>query len=291
MRTFTLVASLASVLAQSAFEPWGIHQAYGADPQTAITVMWSTNSPTQGSFVRYGLTDDALNTTVAGTSYTFFPAGNTAPQDLHRVFLTGLPVGFSGRYAVGDSAGNISATFALKTQPATWLPTLAIYGDMGISTNALATMPLLIADVAAGNLDAVLHIGDIAYNLDSNGGATGDAWMKQVQPVMANVPYRAWGKCWRRVCVAAALCAPLSVWLLRCARPTREPWSQARPTPLPHPAPPRADTCPGNHEDAAGAVGGGAGAGGVECALGALDSLFWGYAQPPSLHTIRATPP
>ena len=50
-------------------------------------------------------------------------------------------------------------------------------------------MPWLLADAAEGKLDVVVHIGDLAYDLQSNNGATGDAFMVQMQPLVANLPY------------------------------------------------------------------------------------------------------
>jgi hypothetical protein len=50
-------------------------------------------------------------------------------------------------------------------------------------------MPLLLADAASGAIDVVVHIGDAAYDLDSNSGATGDAFMVQIEPLAAHLPY------------------------------------------------------------------------------------------------------
>ena len=42
-------------------------------------------------------------------------------------------------------------------------PTFAVYGDFGLE-NA-RSLPWLIDDATKGNIDVVLHAGDIAYNL------------------------------------------------------------------------------------------------------------------------------
>ena len=42
-------------------------------------------------------------------------------------------------------------------------PTFAVYGDFGLE-NA-HSLPYLKKDVTEGRIDAVLHCGDIAYNL------------------------------------------------------------------------------------------------------------------------------
>ena len=40
----------------------------------------------------------------------------------------------------------------------------AVYGDMG-TTNAMS-LPFLIDDVNSRKIDGVLHVGDMAYNLN-----------------------------------------------------------------------------------------------------------------------------
>lgn len=50
-------------------------------------------------------------------------------------------------------------TFRSLSDDPEWKPKLAIFGDMGYQ-NA-ASLPYLEADVAAGRIDAIFHIGDI----------------------------------------------------------------------------------------------------------------------------------
>ena len=136
--------------------PWGIHVAYGAEGgATSMTVMWSTRARTP-TLLAIAAPAPA---NVSGEAIAFSDGGNV--QTLHRVRLTGLAPATVYTYAVGDGASAMSKSFTFMTQPAdaaAWQPTLAIFGDMGISSNALATMPLLLADAAAGRIDAVLHV-------------------------------------------------------------------------------------------------------------------------------------
>lgn len=37
--------------------------------------------------------------------------------------------------------------------------------------------------------DAILHVGDFAYDMDSNNAEIGDAFMKQIESIAAYVPY------------------------------------------------------------------------------------------------------
>jgi hypothetical protein len=158
MRNLLLAAFAAASVAADPVGPtfpWGIHVAYGADGgASSMTVMWSTRAPTP-TLVAISAPTPA---NVSGEAIAFSDGGNV--QTLHRVRLTGLAPATVYTYAVG-SAGAMSQAYTFMTQPAepaAWQPTLAIFGDMGISTNAQATMPLLLADAAAGRIDAVLHV-------------------------------------------------------------------------------------------------------------------------------------
>jgi len=44
-------------------------------------------------------------------------------------------------------------------------------------------------EVIAGTIDMVLHVGDMAYNMDDDNGTRGDEFMRQIQPIAAYVPY------------------------------------------------------------------------------------------------------
>jgi len=54
--------------------------------------------------------------------------------------------------------------FIAKRMDKHWAPALAVYGDLG-STNA-QSLPRLQTEVATGAIDAVLHIGDFAYDME-----------------------------------------------------------------------------------------------------------------------------
>ena len=56
-------------------------------------------------------------------------------------------------------------TFKTRKSGPGWSPRLAIYGDMGYVNSR--SLSFLIEDVRRGLYDAVLHVGDIGYDLDS----------------------------------------------------------------------------------------------------------------------------
>ncbi|KAK6013237.1 Ser/Thr phosphatase family protein, partial [Ostertagia ostertagi] len=62
-----------------------------------------------------------------------------------------------------------------------------IFGDLGYwhgnSTESL------IRNGLAGKFDFIVHLGDIAYDLHTNNGETGDNFMNQLEPLLSKVPY------------------------------------------------------------------------------------------------------
>ena len=160
LRTLAFLALAALVVADPVgpTQPWGIHTAYGAEGgSTSLTFMWSTRAAVAASVVAISAPAPA---NYSGEAIAFSEGGNV--QTLHRVRVTGLTPGTAYTYTVGDGGASTSRAHSVSTQPASpaaWQPTLAVFGDMGISSNAQATMPLLLADAAAGRIDAVLHVG------------------------------------------------------------------------------------------------------------------------------------
>merc|ERR1719204_2186758 len=63
-----------------------------------------------------------------------------------------------------------------------------IFGDLGETNNQILSS-VINESVHQNHVDVIIHVGDIAYNMDSNEGITGDEFMNQIQPVAANTPY------------------------------------------------------------------------------------------------------
>ena len=64
---------------------------------------------------------------------------------------------------------------------------LAVYGDFGFTNSQ--SLEKLIDFQKSGQYDMVLHVGDMAYNLDSDDGRVGDKFMNKIQPFASKVPY------------------------------------------------------------------------------------------------------
>ncbi|CAH2239630.1 jg3200 [Pararge aegeria aegeria] len=91
-------------------------------------------------------------------------------------------------YHVGSTYG-WSEKFSFKTPPngENWIVRAAIYGDMG-NKNA-HSLSYLQDEAQRGHFDVVLHVGDFAYDMDTDDARVGDEFMRQIQPLAAGLPY------------------------------------------------------------------------------------------------------
>ncbi|PSN47682.1 hypothetical protein C0J52_18687 [Blattella germanica] len=176
------------------YQPEQVHLAYGENPYE-IVVTWSTKNDTSETLVEYGINGFALQAN--GTSKLFVNIhdhphrhhNNTREEYIHRVVLPNLTPGSKYVYHCGSKKG-WSSMFWFMTTPedeSTWSPQLAIFGDLG-AANA-QSLPYLQEEVQRGKYDAVLHVGDFAYDMNSKLGRVGEQFMKQIQPIAAYLPY------------------------------------------------------------------------------------------------------
>lgn len=64
---------------------------------------------------------------------------------------------------------------------------MAIYGDFGLKKGAI--LPLLTENVQKQKYDAIIHAGDIGYDLYENDGEQGNEFMRKIESIAAYVPY------------------------------------------------------------------------------------------------------
>ena len=63
----------------------------------------------------------------------------------------------------------------------------AMFGDMG-NDNAVS-LPYLQREVGEGVYDAIIHVGDMAYDMAELDGLRGDIFMEQIEPISSMIPY------------------------------------------------------------------------------------------------------
>ncbi|XP_053210301.1 acid phosphatase type 7-like [Panonychus citri] len=167
-------------------QPEQVHLSLGSNPSEMI-VTWTTFDSIGKPVVEYGTKKlDLLST---GSSSKFVDGGSERRSMLiHRVLLTNLVPGQTYMYHVGSEFGwSPIFWFAAVKNGSDWSPRLAVFGDLG-NENA-KTLPRLQEDAQSGAFDAILHVGDFAYNLDTDNARVGDQFMRQIEPIAAYVPY------------------------------------------------------------------------------------------------------
>lgn len=166
-----------------------VNQCACAETVLDIVVTWNTRDNTNESICEFGI--DGLHQRVKATQMpTKFVDGGAkkATQYIHRVTLSHLKPNSTYLYHCGSELG-WSATYWFRTRfdHADWSPSLAIYGDMGV-VNA-ASLPALQRETQSGQYDAIIHVGDFAYDMDWENGEVGDEFMRQVETIAAYLPY------------------------------------------------------------------------------------------------------
>ena len=179
--------------------PEQIHLAFGPTPDT-ISVQWATLDVfcTGATTVQFGLSKTALTQTATGSCFKFNLGSGILQQSHHVAYMQPLAASTKYYYKVGDGT-TWSSIYFFKTAPdavtiSTVLPQkFLVYGDMGSSASPPAgsttVLPWVTAEVHRSRIDMILHIGDFAYDMDSNNGQNGRLFMNDIQNASAYIPY------------------------------------------------------------------------------------------------------
>uniref|UniRef100_A0A8C9AYJ6 Purple acid phosphatase n=1 Tax=Prolemur simus TaxID=1328070 RepID=A0A8C9AYJ6_PROSS len=155
----------------------------------SMTVTWTTWVPAR-SEVQFGLQlSGPLPLRAQGTFSTFVDGGVLRRKlYMHRVTLRGLLPGAEYVYRCGSAQGwSRRFRFRALKNGVHWSPRLAVFGDLG-ADNPKA-LPRLRRETQQGMYDAVLHVGDFAYDMDQDNARVGDRFMRLIEPVAASLPY------------------------------------------------------------------------------------------------------
>ena len=201
---YTLIAKSPIIQPINYNEPTHIHIAYG-DRIDQMYVSYLTNSLQYTPQCLYGLSPTSLNFRQNGTSITYKasdmcetkatiigPQNFIDPGYMHTMLLEDLRPSTTYFYRVGTDEHGWSSVYSFTNRPATKEESVYIiaYGDMGLAPvepGAKSTIERVAARVNSTNVTCLLHIGDISYARGI--GALWDAFMTQIQPIAAYVPY------------------------------------------------------------------------------------------------------
>jgi hypothetical protein len=201
---YSLVAKSPVIQPSNFNEPTHIHLAYG-DRIDQMFVSYLTNSSQYTPQCQYGLSPTSLSFQKSGTTTTYTAsdmcegkANISGPQHfidpgyMHTMLLEDLRPSTTYFYRVGTNEHGWSNVYSFTNRPANKEEAVYMiaYGDLGLTPGepgATSTAQRLTAKVASTNVTCLLHIGDISYARGT--GVLWDAFMTQVQPIAARVPY------------------------------------------------------------------------------------------------------
>ena len=187
--------------------PEQVHLALGRN-ESEMRVSWVTEHPYHCVQVVENGTDpqdekkelDFQDGSNCGYQFDF-DAGEITERNIHinQVELSGLRPDTVYNYRIkslyeeyGDSFN--SNWFSFKTLPTinqtTPSPKVAFFGNMGLYNNEMASLELLKKMALNREMDVVVHIGDMAYDLKTDEGRRGDEFMNAVEPIASHVPYQ-----------------------------------------------------------------------------------------------------
>lgn len=170
-------------------QPEQVHLSWHGD-SSQMWVTWVTMDLqfVNESLVEFG--EDGLTKAANGSIKAFVDGGKEKREIyVHRALMTGLKPDTRYFYHVGSRRG-WSNLFWFKSLPdgTDWTPRIAVFGDLG-NKNGISIAPLQ-EESQKGHFDLLWHVGDLAYNLHYENGRVGDAFMKQMEPLAAYVPYQ-----------------------------------------------------------------------------------------------------
>ena len=201
---YSLIARSRIVQPLNYNEPTQIHLAY-SDRIDQMFVSYLTNSSQYIPQCQYGFSPSALSFRQSGTTTTYTasdmcegkaviwgPQGFIDPGYMHTILLEDLRPSTMYYYRVGTDEHGWSSIYSFTNRPANKeeAVNLITYGDLGlfpVALGAKSTIDRVIARVLSTNFTCLLHIGDISYA--QGVGALWDAFMMQIEPIAARVPY------------------------------------------------------------------------------------------------------
>ncbi|CAF2391579.1 unnamed protein product [Rotaria sp. Silwood2] len=186
---FTFVSSRSIFFNDPIFgQPEQIHLSYGSDPSLMI-VTWVTLNEVNDSIVEYGQ-DEMFDQRATGSVSIFQDSGTERRREyIHRVVLRNLMPGHKYFYHCGSDEYGWSPVFwfTAMRNDSDFVVRMAVYGDMG-KDNA-QSMGRLQEETQLGHFDLILHVGDMAYDMDLDNARYGDEYMNEIESIAAYIPY------------------------------------------------------------------------------------------------------
>ncbi|OMJ83789.1 hypothetical protein SteCoe_15197 [Stentor coeruleus] len=182
--------------------PEQIHLSW-TENEFEMRVTWVTYIYLAGRLVYRSLICDdgngATNWTEIETSTISFDEGNNMIriQYIHTGVMKNIKDNCIYEYMVGNSwfwsdfysFHGITPSYSRNNSFKKGGARLIIIGDWGIGIIGTFTNALLKEDIENRQIDGIIHLGDLAYDLQEDEGKNGDKFLNMIQPIAAKVPY------------------------------------------------------------------------------------------------------
>ncbi|KAI2802316.1 hypothetical protein BLOT_010509 [Blomia tropicalis] len=202
-----LLFTLGTIFCLDDRDPQQIHLSLGRD-QREMVVTWTTyHSIDDASIVQYrplktinkSHTNDDEESEheeewieSIGQCTLFVDGGDLKRKHfIHRALLSSLEPLTRYEYRCGgtDSKWSAIKTFRTISNRTDWNPRIVLYGDLGLFNGV--SIPRLRDEIEQDQVDLILHVGDFAYDMDTNNSYVGDEFMRTMEPIASRVPYQA----------------------------------------------------------------------------------------------------
>lgn len=167
-----------------------VHLSLTSKDRTQMGVSWVTLNA-KDTIVEYSKDEEKVGeegaSSATGSTNTYSQAGWIGT--IHKAMMTDLEPATTYYYRVGSPADAIwSPVFSFRTfDPSAASINYAVIADMGYGENSDHTIERLHDLVMSGEIDMVIHNGDIGY---ADGYmAHWDTFLNKVQPIASRVPY------------------------------------------------------------------------------------------------------
>jgi hypothetical protein len=179
----------------TSFAPEQLHLTFASQqvvaPAVDYRITWVTLDATPAAQAQFRVAGSGAAWANSSAEHRTYNVGGWLGV-VHSAVMAALAPATTYEYRVGDAALGVSAVFNFTTLPpnvgsaARPLKVVEI-ADMGYGPNSDATIASITERVEAGEVDFVLHPGDISYADGSEGHW--DLFGRKIQPISARVPY------------------------------------------------------------------------------------------------------
>tara|TARA_Y100000590_G_scaffold247999_1_gene278628 strand:- start:1612 stop:2901 length:1290 start_codon:yes stop_codon:yes gene_type:complete len=169
--------------------PQQIHISYTNIP-TEMMITWTTIQNPVFATVRYSSANKSYSTTSLDIREFMDDGELHRLIFINRVLIKNVVQDEKYTYTCGSEKYGWSTTYTFyamrnisKKEPLRFL----FYGDFGDENSV--SLRSIQDKVNTERIDAILHIGDFAYDLADNNGLVGDAFMTDIESIASQVPY------------------------------------------------------------------------------------------------------